>query len=540
MFFLCSCEKKETDPKIITLEAKPNSAFSCRAIAQVDERGSYNITDHGFVYFYGSENSGSFYADNKISLGKELAKDTFAANFSLNSNYYYQTSYKWYVRAYITNEKGTVYGNTISFEPLVLSLQSISPGSAKIGDTISINGNNFDPIPVNNNVRFYNSNYFTAKVVSASKTLLKVIVPDFTSGYYYSGNYFDIVVTIGSQNYILNDVFSLATSVTSFYPSSGTFNTSITIYGTNFGQLSGIMLGNTLITSYSSSTNYVSIYVPSNMTSKKFKIYILKGSVKTEVPGGEFVMNSLVSTSFSPAKIYAGNTLTITGSNFNSSSSYNFVLFGSTRVSNIYSYTSYINVTVPSTLTAGDYTVSVSNGVDTVIIPGKLKVVVPSITGISPTSGYVGTDLTISGHNLNTNSYYVYFNTSIYSAYSYDTSTYKIKVPSLTPGTYKILLSGVTGQIQSPTDFTVLAPTLTSITPTNGTVGTAVIITGDGFGTSTSNVSVKFGSINASVSAVSNTQINATVPSGVVAGSWMVSVVVNSYTIAKSLTFSNP
>jgi hypothetical protein len=545
LLFLSSCEKKELNPKITTLQAVPTSASSCNAKAQVDEMGSYALIDHGFVYFFGSSDNLNYVnAQNKISLGKQLATDTFSATLPLSSGSYYYSGYKWYVWAYITNEKGTVYGKAVSFDPLVLSLQSISPTTAKTGDTITIYGSHFDPAPQNNTVQFYNSSYITARVVTASKTALKVIVPDFSgSSYYYYDNYYDIVVTVGGQTYSLNNVFSPAFSVTSFSPNVGTFGTTIYIYGSNFSQISGILFGNTLVTSYSTYTNYISVSVPYNLTSKKFKLYIVKGGTSTEVPGGEFVMNQLTATSFSPATVYPGSSITITGNNFNSSYSYNKVFFGTVGVTPSYSSYSSTSLTVylPTGLIAGNYTLSVSNGLDTVAVPGTLKVVVPTITGISPSSGYWGTDLTISGHNLNTSYSYVYLNGSTYYAYSYDSASFKIKVPNyITPGTYKIALYTGYVQVQSPTDFTLLSPTLTSITPSTGSAGTAVIITGEGFGTSTGNVSVKFGSLSATVSAVSNTQINAIVPSGAGKGAWMVSVTVNGYTISNSLSFSVP
>jgi hypothetical protein len=105
---------------------------------------------------------------------------------------------------------------------LVLSLQSISPASGKVGDTITIYGNNFDPIVLNNKVRFYyNYSYYTADVVEVSKTALKVIVPSFASNYY--DNYADIVVSIGDQTLTLNNVFVILPSVSGFSPASGTF-----------------------------------------------------------------------------------------------------------------------------------------------------------------------------------------------------------------------------------------------------------------------------------------------------------------------------
>ena len=170
---------------------------------------------------------------------------------------------------------------------------------------------------------------------------------------------------------------------------------------------------------------------------------------------------------------------------------YNKVFFNTLSVDPNSFGSSSVSAYVPSSLGAGNYTLSVSNGMDTVKLPGALKVVVPTITGISPTSGYPGTDLTISGHNFNTGSSYVYIGSYSYYAYSNDSTTFKITIPSyLAPGTYKVSVNGGNNQIYSPTDFIVLAPTLTSITPATGTVGTAVIIKGEGFRTNASNVSV--------------------------------------------------
>lgn len=541
IFFFSSCEKKEKDPSIITLTAYSSSVSQCKASARISEFGTYAISDYGFVYYLGSnDNLSNVSYATKVSLGKSLSADTFAANFSLTNSYSSPlSSYKWYVRAYVTNEKGILYGNAVSFDPIVMSLQSISPSVGKVGDTISIYGNNFDPSTTNNQVSFYYYyTYYSAKVVEASQNKLRVIVPSFSSGSY--DNYSDIIVTCGSQSKTLTDAFSFLPTVSGFSPSSGTFGTAITITGSNMNQLSGIMLGDVTITSYSSYSNYVTFWIPNNIASKKSKIYILKGNQKLEIPGGEFTMNKPTITSLSTNKAYIGNTFTVNGTNFNSSYFYNYIFIGTTKFQASSSYTSYMSITIPSGLAAGEYPISVTNGVDTVVASSKINIVVPTITGISPGSGNWGSDLIISGHNFNTNYSSVYFGGTGYSTYSYDSTTYKIKVPSyLTPGTYKISLYTGASYVQSPADFTILAPTLTSLSPTSGGIGTAVVITGDGFGTGNT-VSVKFGSQSAAIVVVNNNQINALVPSGLSSGNWLVTVTINNYTITKSLNFTIP
>jgi hypothetical protein len=222
------------------------------------------------------------------------------------------------------------------------------------------------------------------------------------------------------------------------------------------------MFGNTDINSYSDYSNFISVYVPYTITSKKFKIYIVKGGKKIEVPGGEFVMDKPTVASFTPSSVNFGSTvtITITGSKFNEYNSYNKVFFGSTAVAIPYSSSSSaLYTSIPSGLSAGNYSLSVSNGIDTVAVPGTLSVIIPSLASISPSSG-----------------------------------------------------SG----------------------------GSSVVITGEGFGTSANYVSVKFGSYNATISTINNTQINAIVPGGIANGTWVVSVTVGGNLISNTLLFSVP
>jgi hypothetical protein len=63
--------------------------------------------------------------------------------------------------------------------------------------------------------------------------------------------------------------------------------------------------------------------------------------------------------------------------------------------------------------------------------------------------------------------------------------------------------------------ITVIAvPTISSFTPTSGTVGTTVTITGTNFNTTAGNNSVYFGATKASVSAATATSLTVTVPTG--------------------------
>ncbi len=539
----CACQKKESDPSLTTISATPTSVYTCTAIAKVNSLGSYNILDHGFVFYYSNaDNLYNVNMSNSVSLGKMIAKDTFASNIILPENNYSYTNYKWYIRGYITNEKGIIYGNSASFFPLTPSLLSVYPTTAKIGDTVTITGNNFDLNPINDVVQFNSYSNYTAKVIACSKTTLTVIVPDFTSGYYYGGSV-SISVTIGNQTYTLNNAFTPAFSVTGFNPNNGTFGTTINILGYYLNNVSSVLLGNVSVSFYTSSSSDIILNVPSNITSQKFNIYVINGNTKNQVPGGYFIMNNLTTSSITPAMVIPGTLITINGTNFNNVLNYNKIYIGSTMIyANSYGdANNFINANLPTTITGGSYKVSVSNGLDSVTVPGNLTVVIPTITGISPTSGSWGTNLTITGHNFNMNGGYILFNENYCYPNSYDSTSYNINVPStLLPGTYQVNIMNNSYQIISSLNFTLLPPTLTSLTPSSGSAGTSVIISGQGFRSNTNNVYVSFGNLVAQVTAVNNTEINVNVPSGVTSGAYLVSVTVNNYTITNSLTFTAP
>lgn len=85
-------------------------------------------------------------------------------------------------------------------------------------------------------------------------------------------------------------------------------------------------------------------------------------------------------------------------------------------------------------------------------------------------------------------------------------------------------------------DDNVLAPTITTFTPSSGVVGTTVIITGTNFSTTASDNTVTFNGTAATVSASSDTQLTVTVPSGATTGKITVSVSGNSVTSTSDFT----
>ncbi|HEX2933988.1 MAG TPA: IPT/TIG domain-containing protein [Bacteroidales bacterium] len=551
--FLYSCEKEKEDPSVTMVSAMAVTGSSGKAVARVDQTGDYPVIDHGFVYIYTNSNYSpeiNFLDQaNKLSLGSVMRTDTFSAILPLTTDVY-PNDFKWKVWAYITNEKGTVYSSKpVIFFPKEIRLESVSPLFGEVGDTITLYGNNFETSISNIQVKFYinrESDYVLATVVSASETAIKIKVPDLSkiSSFDY-GSLFSIQLNMGKTGRTLYNAFVLQSFPTGFLPKQGTFNTLITISGTQMDNISAVMIGNTIVYADDRSSTSVVFSVPFSMKQKKSKIYVVKGNAQIEVPGGEFEMLPLTVSSVYPMLVRPGDLVEVTGSNFNRNyDNGNIMKIGSTQLWSSYESESSSSFYIPGNIAAGEYPIRISNGVDTVLMPDPLTVVVPSITNISSASVYPGDLLTITGHNFND---LIYIDGDPYGydfSYSkHDSVSFEIEVPSLRPGTHTVEMRANNqfyNEILSSKVFTVLEPTLTSITPTSGAVGTSFIINGRGFGKNSFLVGVMFGNVSATVLFVTGTQITVRVPENMDSGTWTVSVTVNGLKLSDTLEFTIP
>lgn len=532
--FLWSCEEEKKDPAITTNSITGLSGSSYYVKATILEKGSYPIKDYGFIYYIGT--SENYYPGNQttVSLGSSVKADTFSTILQIQSSDYYSSDKLIYARAYLTNEKGTVYAKAVAAKLLKMEATSVSPAYGKAGDTLTISGKNFDNVAVNNSVTF---NSIPAVVVSATSTRLKVIVPAGISLDYYSTSIL-IKVKTGFSTVDLSNQFVLMPSPTSFSPNHGTWNNTITIYGSAMNNCTVYFndIPYTIGSSYNSSS--ITVQVPTNVNTKTFRLYIEKFGKKVEVPGDAFTMDNLKVTSFSPGKCLPGSTVTLYGNTFHPSSARNKVYIGQQRITPTYTYNG-LQFTVPVTQAEGKHNLYVSNGIDSLALPDPLEVLIPVVTSISPDSGYANSKFTITGRNFFVSSgTYAYFGSQSTWCSVQDSSILKGTVPTVEPGPYKISFN--IGNINLKASFKILSPVLTSINPATGTANSAVIINGKGFGTSTGNVSVYFGSLSATPMSITDTQINVKVPSGVTSGKWMVTVKVNGYTLPETLSFEVP
>ena len=180
-----------------------------------------------------------------------------------------------------------------------------------------------------------------------------------------------------------------------------------------------------------------------------------------------------------------------------------------------------IAIQVPCRASTGNIVVGAdgesSNGVAFTFYP------YPSITGISPAGGPVGTPVTISGPGLldGGGNGVITFNGIPATILSQSSTSIQVDVPAgATTGPVSVHANGNT--VKSSTNFTVIGPQLSGITPNYGAPAALIRIAGSNFGATQGNGSVTVGGAPSRVVSWSNTLIAIQVPSRATTGNIVV------------------
>jgi len=237
-------------------------------------------------------------------------------------------------------------------------------------------------------------------------------------------------------------------------------------------------------------------------------------------------------SSFSPSGGAVGSAVTVTGTGFLGTTA---VAFGGVLGSFAVQSATSIQATVPAGARTGPIGVTNASGTGRSAASFTL-IPAPTISSFTPTSGPVGTVVTVTGTAF-TGATAVTLNGSS-ASFTVDSATQiRATVPvGATTGPISVTTPG--GTATSATSFTViLAPTISSFTPTSGPVGTVVTVTGTNF---TGATALKFNGVAASFALDSATQITATVPAGATTGPITVTTPGGTATSAASFTVPTP
>jgi hypothetical protein len=529
-FYLQSCKKEENpDPQVQTLEVLATSPVKVTFKGSVVSRGKYAVLDYGFLY--GTTSNIDESNGTKVSMGTDVPTGDFSKevnNITVNSTFY---SNVLYARAYLKNEKGTVFGKVISTTLPAITASALSPQSGKAGDLVTITGQFYTATADQISVTFNN---IKAKVTEASSSKIVVEVPSGISASHNSQ--IPVAITIGGQRLSSNYYFTMLANVKDYSPKSGATGTLITFSGDNlpsYYNYSNIkVLFGTTEGNISYNSNGFQVAVPNTVTSNKFSISVVVNGVTTVLPG-EFSVVAPTITSVSPTSGLPGAVFTITGTDFPTSVQPT-LMFGSTSVFVGSMSNTMLSGYIPTNMAAGTYDVTLKAGPNTVTAPQKLTVLAPSVSSFSPTSGSPGREVNITGTFVSGQYYNVFFGSTSVSGQATSSTNVRTTVPGyINPGNIKIAVQFNNQNISASGDFTIVGPSITGFTPASGVAGSIVTINGAGFGTNSYNVAVKFGSTAATVLSVTDNTIRATVPSGVL-GAMKISVTTNGQTIVSN------
>jgi len=309
--------------------------------------------------------------------------------------------------------------------------------------------------------------------------------------------------------------------ISSLSPTSAAVDAPVTISGSGFGDKQGkstVTFNGTVASVTSWSDDSIDVPVPEGATTGNVVVSV-KG---TPTNGVLFtVLPAPVITALSPALGAVGASVTITGSNFGSAQGTSTLKFhGSVASVTSWSATSIVAV-VPPGATTGRVVVQAagvdSNGVSFTVVPP------PSITSLSPSSGAAGTSITITGSDFGATQgpSTVNFNGTLATPSTWSATSIVAPAPNgATSGPVVVHASGVDS---NGVNFTV-APSISSLSPASGPVGSSVTISGLNFGATQGASTVTFNGTSATPTSWSGTQVVTTVPAGTTTGDVVVSV----------------
>ncbi|SEO64952.1 IPT/TIG domain-containing protein [Mucilaginibacter gossypiicola] len=211
-----------------------------------------------------------------------------------------------------------------------------------------------------------------------------------------------------------------------------------------------------------------------------------------------------VINSFSPKEGYPGTPIVITGNFFTGATG---ITFGGKDADYYQVSPTSISVYVPVGAASGEVTVTTPRG--TARLSGFSFIPPPSISSVSPLTGWKGNKITITGTGFsNVNG--VYFGGS-YATYNINSPT-QIEATLVDGASGDVYISAPSGNGRFPGFTYIGAPSVSSISPASGGAGATITINGSNFNNATT---VKFGNTNAtSFKVVSSTQITAVVAAG--------------------------
>jgi hypothetical protein len=195
----------------------------------------------------------------------------------------------------------------------------------------------------------------------------------------------------GSTN---SDDFAVTPVITSFTPASGAVGATVTLKGTGFVGADHVAFGDVNGTPTVLSATSMTAVVPNGASSGPLEVHTSSGGWSAE-SAASFTVTATLS-SFSPSGGAPGTSVTITGVGFTDAT---VVSFGGTAATTFHvDSDTQITATVPDS--AADGAIAITRPTAPMSLQSATSFLVPTISGLSPTTVTKGDDLEIDGTHL--------------------------------------------------------------------------------------------------------------------------------------------
>ena len=376
-------------------------------------------------------------------------------------------------------------GFTYAVSPTYASISPINGGG---GTTVTITGTNF--VVGNTTVTFGVTGVTgfppATNVSVSSSTSLTCKIPEG-----FGSVTLDVVIKTAGSSVKGTGVFTNygVPTFASVSPNTGIAGTAVTVTGTNFmvGDTTVTIGGSTVGVTVNSNTS-LTCTIPTLLPGTKNIVITTKGG---SVTGTFNYLGAPTYTAISPTSAGSGATVTIGGTNFVSGST--TVTIGGVSATNVSvaSGTS-LTCTVPS-LSAGAKDVVITTPVGSVTGGGVFTTLVaPTYSGISSSSGKAGDSISVTGSNFISGTSVTLGGAPVIGLSISSTSSLSFQVPTISSaGAKSLVITNSVGSVTGSNVFTYYAaPTYIGTSATQVTSGTQVTITGSGFVTGQTTVTV--------------------------------------------------
>lgn len=365
-------------------------------------------------------------------------------------------------------------------------------------------------------------------------------------------------------------------TITSISPNSISMTTTplVTISGTNLENVTSISVGGTSRSYASRSNTQLTFYAPTSLFSGAVDVRVLTSTDSATVTSGltyvPVVAPTITSLDVTSGTAAGGTVVTVTGSGFRTQNQYYCscgIGYGFLKLDGVYVSTSELSdtqlrFTTPSASKIGSVNLEIGNFWGSTVLANAFTYVKPpspTITSISSNTGSAkgGNALTIQGTNLSGIST-VKIGTFAANIQAQNASQITVLTPRTTQlGTVDVSVFSTWDSATVAGAYTLTAPlqpTITSISPNSASQigGTSITIYGSGFSVPTYYTTyqcndincgyVRFGSIFASVTSFTDSQIVVNLPAGSASGLVDVQVVNywNSAAASAGFTYTPP